>query len=267
MRAARRASVLTVVLAILALLAALSGCGRNTLADATVTSTANAVPDGSGGTGQGTAGPPAATSGSTAAPSTTAIPPVATVTATPALNSKGISPSQPISVKVDKGTFDDVTLTNPQGKIVDGELSADNSTWSSGEVLGFGKTYTLSGSATGTDGRKVPVKGTFTTAGTNTQVRNTINPADNAVVGVAAPISVSFGVEPQDKALIERNVSITTEPEVEGSWGWVQHDDGRWSLDYRTKEYWPADTKVHVEAKIYGLKLADNAVRGLGSHH
>ncbi len=260
MRAARRRSVLTVVLAILALMSVLSGCGRNTLADATVTSTANAIPDGTGGTGEGTAAPTAdGTPGSTAAPSTTAIPPVATVTATPALNSKGISPAQPISVKVDKGTFDDVTLTNPQGKIVDGELSADDTTWSSGEVLGFGKTYTLSGSATGTDGKKVPVKGTFTTAGTDTQVRNTINPADNAIVGVAAPISVTFGVEPQDKALIQKNVSITTEPEVEGSWGWVQHDDGRWSLDYRTKDYWPADTKVHVEANIYGLKLADNA--------
>ncbi len=259
MRTASRTSLLTVILALLALMAVLSGCGRNTLADATVTSTAIAVPDG-GGPGQGTGGPTSGTAGTTsAAPSTTVVPPVATVSAKPALNSKGLSPAAPIAVTVDQGTFDDVTLTNPEGKIVDGKLSADDKTWTSGEVLGFGKTYTLEGSATGTDGRKVPVKGTFSTVGKDTQVRNTINPADNATVGVAAPISVTFGVEPQDKALIQKAVSITTEPEVEGSWGWVPHDDGRWSLDYRTKEYWPAGTKVHVEAKIYGLKLADKA--------
>jgi lipoprotein-anchoring transpeptidase ErfK/SrfK len=76
---------------------------------------------------------------------------------------------------------------------------------------------------------------------------------------VAAPISVTFGVEPQDKALIQKNVSVMTTPKVVGSWGWVQHDDGRWSLDYRTKDYWPANTKVHVDAKLYGLELADNA--------
>jgi lipoprotein-anchoring transpeptidase ErfK/SrfK len=247
------------VLAVVALLALVSGCGQNTLAEVTVTSTANAVPDGGGSAGQGTATAPSGeTNSSSAAPSTTA-PPVAAVSASPALNSKGIAPAQPISVTVARGTFDDVALTNPEGKPVGGELSADRTTWKTAEVLGFGKTYKLSGSATGTDGKKVPVAGTFTTVGTNTQVRNTINPPDNAVVGVAAPISVTFGVEPQDKALIQKHVSIDTEPAVEGSWGWVQHDDGRWSLDYRTEKYWPAGTKVHVKAKIYGLKLADNA--------
>ena len=255
MRAAPRTLLLTAVLAILALMAVLSGCGRNTLADTTVTSTANAIPDGTGSTGA-----PVSENGSaTAPPSTTAVPPVASVSAQPALNSKGISPAQPISVSVEQGTFDDVTLANPAGKLVDGKLSADNTTWTTREVLGFGKTYTLKGSATGTDGRKIPVTGTFSTAATNTQVRNTINPADNAVVGVAAPISVTFGVEPQDKALIQKHVSVTTEPKVEGSWGWVKHDDGRWSLDYRTQKYWPAGTKVHVKANIYGLKLQDNA--------
>ncbi len=259
MRAASRTSLLTMVVAVVVLLAVLSGCGRNSLAELTVTSTANAVPDGSGGTA---GAPPAGESGSASsstAPSTTAVPPVASVTATPALNSKGISPAQPISVTVDRGTFDDVTLKNPDGKIVDGKLSADSKTWRSGEVLGFGKTYTLSGSATGTDGKQVPVAGMFATAGTDSQVRNTINPADKAIVGVAAPISVTFGVEPEDKALIQKNVSITTEPAVEGSWGWVRHDDGRWSLDYRTEKYWPAGTKVRVKANIYGLRLNKNA--------
>ncbi len=86
-------------------------------------------------------------------------------------------------------------------------------------------------------------------------MRSTVNPVDGAVVGVAAPVTVSFGMEPEDKALIEKNVTITTTPQVEGAWGWVKHDDGRWALDYRTKDYWPAGTQIHVDAKLYGIKF------------
>ena len=85
-------------------------------------------------------------------------------------------------------------------------------------MLGFGKTYTLAGTATGTDGKQIPIAGTYTTVSADTQTRNTVNPADGAVVGVAAPISVSFGVEPEDRALIEKHVTITTVPAVEGAW-------------------------------------------------
>ena len=102
-------------------------------------------------------------------------------------------------------------------------------------MLGYGKVYTADGIATGTDGKQVPIAGTFTTVAPETEVRNTVNPVDGAVVGVAAPVTVSFGVEPEDKALIQKNVTITTTPEVEGAWAWVQHDDGRWGWTYRPR--------------------------------
>jgi lipoprotein-anchoring transpeptidase ErfK/SrfK len=64
---------------------------------------------------------------------------------------------------------------------------------------------------------------------------------------------VSFGVEPTDRAAVEKAVSITTTPAVEGAWAWIEHDDGRWALDYRPKDYWPSGTQVHVEANVYGV--------------
>ncbi len=248
MMAARRSSLLTTTFGVLALLAVIAGCsGSNlTAANTTLTSTAG-VPVGS------------SASGSASTTTTTTTPPVASVSATPALGTTGISPVEPLTVTVAKGTIDDLTVTNSDGKLVLGSISPDRTTWTVGEVLGFGKTYTVAGTATGTDGRQIPITGTYTTAGEDAQVRNTINPADGAVVGVAAPISVSFGVEPADRALVQKSISITTVPVVEGAWGWVQHDDGRWALDYRTKDYWPAGTQVHVEAKLYGLKLGPNA--------
>jgi len=250
MIAARKNALLTVVLAFVAMIALLAGCSSGSLsAETTVTSTVGATESGS-----------SASSGSSlsssAAPSTTkVVPPVASIAATPALGAVDLSPVEPISFTVDKGTIDDVTLTNPDGKVVLATIAPDRKSWSVGEVLGFGKTYTLAGTATGTDGKQIPINGTFTTVSTDTQTRNTVNPADGAVVGVAAPVSVSFGVEPEDRALIEKNVSITTTPAVEGAWAWVKHDDGRWAMDYRTKDYWPAGTVVHVDAKLYGLRL------------
>ncbi len=187
------------------------------------------------------------------------LPPVAAVSASPAFGSADLTPIQPITIAVARGTIESLTLTNPEGKTVDGKVSADGASWTLGEVLGYGKTYTAAGTALGTDGKTVPITGTFATVTPQAQVRTTISPADGAVVGVAAPIIVQFGVEPQDRALIEKHVHITTTPKVEGAWGWIDHDGGIWGLDFRTKNFWPEGTKVHVDVDVYGLKFADGA--------
>jgi lipoprotein-anchoring transpeptidase ErfK/SrfK len=246
-----------VALAVLALLLVVAGCSSGSLSVTTVTSTANAGPDGASSSEPNQ---DASASSATPSPSTTRqVPPVASITATPALGATGLSPVEPISFTVAQGTIDDVTLTNPDGKVVIATISPDRTSWSVGEPLGFGKTYTLAGTATGTDGKQIPISGTYGIVGEDTKTRNTVNPGDGAVVGVAAPISVSFGVEPEDRAAIEKLVTLTSDPLVEGAWAWIKHDDGRWALDFRTRDYWPANTRVHVEAKLYGAKLNDSS--------
>jgi lipoprotein-anchoring transpeptidase ErfK/SrfK len=253
MMGARRNAPTAVLVAILLMVGLLAGCSSGSLSTTTVTSTASGGPE----TGGSSSAASSATPSTTASP--TPIPPVASITATPALNSTGLSPISPISFTVAKGTIDDVTLTNPDGKTVLGTISPDRTSWSLGEVLGFGKTYTLAGTATGTDGKQIPITGTYTTVGEDTQTRTTISPGDGAVVGVAAPINVAFGVEPEDRAAIQKLVTITTVPAVEGAWGWLKQDDGRWAMVYRTRDYWPAGTTVHVEAKLYGAKFNDSS--------
>lgn len=181
-----------------------------------------------------------------------ALPP-ATLTATPAFGSVNISPTAPITVSVTDGKLTDFTLTNPEGKQVAGAISADGTSWSVGEVLGYGKTYTATGNVTGSDGAVVPISGTYATVAPKGTARTTISPTDGEVVGVAAVAMITFGVEPADRAAIEKGITITTSPAVEGAWAWIQHDGGLWALDYRPKTYWPAGTQVHVEANVYGL--------------
>ncbi len=260
---ARARTRLFPAVAVLGVLVLAAGCSTGSLtAETTVTSLVQAT----GAPGSGDAEPSDSASDS---PSSSAVttstsekPPVAAVSATPAIGSTDVSVIEPLTISVAQGRIDSLVLTNPEGRAVIGTLAPDAASWTTGEVLGYGKVYTANGIATGTDGKQVPIAGTFTTVAPETEVRSTVNPVDGAVVGVAAPVTVSFGVEPEDKALIQKNVSITTTPEVEGAWGWVQHDDGRWGLDFRPKDYWPSGTQIHVDAKLYGLKFGEGAYGG-----
>jgi lipoprotein-anchoring transpeptidase ErfK/SrfK len=189
--------------------------------------------------------------------------PVAAVTASPALGTTEVSPVQPVSITVARGTITELTVTSPAGTQVKGTVSPDKTTWTLAEPLGYGKTYTVTGTATGTDGKDVPITGSYTTVTPVDKITSKISPGDNVVVGVAAPVIIRFGSKPADKALIEQHVTITTTPKVEGAWAWITHDGDTWpSLDWRPKDYWPAGTTVHVESGLYGLDLGGGQFGG-----
>jgi len=192
---------------------------------------------------------------STPRPSTRMTAATAVTSASPGFGATDLSPAQPIIITVSHGTIKNLTLTNPTGKIVKGSISPDRATWTLGEVLGFGKTYTATGDTVDAAGRPEPIRGTFTTVNAADQADSYITPGDDQVVGIAQPVIIRFPTLPTDKAAVERALTISTTPKVDGAWGWIHHDDG-WGIDWRPKNYWPAGTKVHVQAHLYGLKYA-----------
>ncbi len=193
--------------------------------------------------------------GAGAAPTSEA-PPKAKLTATPAADAVDVLVSLPVTVSVTEGSIDSVALTNAQGEKVKGEVAADKASWSSVEALGYGKTYSYQAAATGTDGKKVELAGSFTTLKPAKTPRATVNPGDDATVGVAMPISVKFPEgKVVDKAAVEKALTVETSVPVVGSWAWL-HDQ---QVDWRPKEYWPAGTKVTLTAKLYGVPLGGGA--------
>ncbi|MBF6508045.1 L,D-transpeptidase family protein [Nocardia farcinica] len=181
--------------------------------------------------------------------------PVAKVSFEPGPGAGEVNPAAPIRASVEHGKFDSVELTNDEGKQVDGELAPDGKSWQATTALGYGKTYTWSGRATGEDGKQVPVEGTFTTLQPQRTIRATINPTDEAEVGIAMPISVKFDAPVEDKAAVQRALTVQTSVPVEGSWAWLNDRQ----VDWRPKEYWPAHTRVSVSAKLYGLAYGGGA--------
>jgi lipoprotein-anchoring transpeptidase ErfK/SrfK len=178
----------------------------------------------------------------------------AKVTASPASGAQDVSPGDPVKISVADGTLGAVTLTNADGKQVTGAVAADKHTWSAGEPLGYGKSYTWSGSAVGTDGKAVPITGSFTTVKPKRQVSGKLNVGDGQTYGIAMPIALTFTSPVADKAAVEKALTVETTPKTEGSWAWLEGDT---SVHWRPKAYYAADTKVKVDAKLYGVKLAN----------
>ena len=166
-----------------------------------------------------------------------------------------VNPLERVRVEATGGVFETVQLTNPAGKAVTGRLSADNTTWTVSEPLGYDKTYTWSGTAIGSDGTPTSVRGSFHTINPVRLVSGRLNVADNATYGVAMPIALTFSSKVSDKAAVERALSVQTSVPTDGSWAWLNDTTVHW----RPKSYFTPNTQIHVAAKLYGLSLGDGA--------
>jgi lipoprotein-anchoring transpeptidase ErfK/SrfK len=177
----------------------------------------------------------------------------------PRPGSPPISPVAPVGVTVRGGELRGVSLTRAGGSPVPGTLSDDGTRWAPSVPLAYGGTYTWRGAAVDEHGRTTPVKGSFRTVAPGGLTGATLNIADGATVGVAAPIVVQFDGHVADRAAAERALSVSTagsgDGSTVGSWGWLQDDLGGSRVFWRPKDYWKPGTKVAVAANLYGVRL------------
>lgn len=159
---------------------------------------------------------------------------------------KGVDPSEPVTVTSAEG-LRKVTMTNQDGKVVDSELSADGREWSTAEDLGYHRTYTIK--AEDRAGRTTAT--TFSTVSPASTAGVALAPLDGATVGVAQTVTLRFGAAVKDRQAAQDAITITTSPDVEGAFYWLNNSELRW----RPKEYWTPGTQVDVRADIYGANL------------
>lgn len=190
-------------------------------------------------------------------------------TAKPKLGTKDVAPNDPVTLTVFSAKFQSVTMTADDGATIDGKISDDKATWTTTERLNYNTKYTVEGTAIATlNGAKVPIKGTVTTVNPKKTLGIQINIPDGGVVGIAAPIIVTFLGQVTDRAAAEKALTVTTSAgdKVQGNWAWVQDEDFQ-SLGYKQSQvhwrptkspagatpYWPAGTKVTVTAALKGV--------------
>jgi lipoprotein-anchoring transpeptidase ErfK/SrfK len=175
----------------------------------------------------------------------------------PADAASDVAPIAPVSVQVGDGWFQKVALTSASGKVVAGTFNEDRTVYTTTEPLGYDATYNWSGSAVGHDGKTVPVTGKFATVSPSKQIGGGFQLADGQTVGVATPIIIQFDAPITDKAAVERALSVTTTPPVEGSWAWLPDEAKGARVHWRSREYYPPGATVNVDAKLYGLPFGD----------
>ncbi|MGD9987244.1 L,D-transpeptidase [Pseudonocardia sp.] len=183
--------------------------------------------------------------------------PVVPASLSPADGAADVSPRAAVKVDGGSGTLRDVALTNAKGVAVTGALAPDGTQWAATEPLGYGGTYTWSGTAVAADGTTTPLTGSFTTVTPTRTVRATTNIGDGATVGVAAPIEVQFhrDLDQDAKAAVEKSLTVTTSVPVEGAWAWLPDDEQGSRVHWRPRQYWPAGTQVRMTAAVYGVDM------------
>jgi len=179
----------------------------------------------------------------------------------PSGESVDVLPTTRVGADVSNGWFQTISLKNSEGKPVAGTLNRDRTAFTVAEPLGYGASYSWGGTAVGRNGKAVPVSASFTTVDPANQVNGQFQLADGQTVGVAAPIIMQFdtAIAEEDRPTVEKALSVTTTPPVEGSWAWLPNEVGGSRVHWRTREYYPAGTVVHVDAKLYGVPFGDGA--------
>lgn len=188
---------------------------------------------------------------------TSTSPKPATLASVPAAGATGVNPSKPVVVQVQNGTLTVVTFKNKAGKVVHGAMAANKTRWTSTEALGYGKKYTLTSTATGSNGKSVHKSASFSTVRPGNLTMPYLNTTgglsikDGGIYGVGMVVSAHFDEPISDKRAAEESLKVTTAPAVVGSWYWVNDHDVHW----RPRSYYPAGTKVTVRANVYGTKV------------
>ncbi len=204
------------------------------------------------------------------APTTTTPPPnTVRVTAKPAFGAKNVPPNDPVTVTVFAAKIDQITMTGDDGTQIAGAVASDKGTWATKERLDYNTTYTIAGTATGNDGKATKISGKISTVKPAATERASIQIPDGSTVGVGAPIIITFSGSVKNRAAAEKALKVTTSAgaALQGNWGWLQDEQIQAGGPFQsqvhwrptvspatgTTPFWPANTKVHVEADLKGV--------------
>ncbi len=177
----------------------------------------------------------------------------------PASGAADVSPSARVLVTANSGTLDSVQLVNDAGKAIPGVMTPDAKAWKPTSQLGYGRTYTLSIAARGPGGMPTRQTSSFTTLSPSNQtevyLENTAGTLlqEGATYGVGMVIVAKFDEPISNKANAERNLIVTTNPHVVGSWNWLDDQTAHW----RPEKYYAPGTIVNVSANLYGTPVGD----------
>ncbi|MFE6055046.1 Ig-like domain-containing protein [Kitasatospora sp. NPDC056446] len=228
-------------------LAGLIGAPVLLLAACNDNSGGNGGSGGNAGNGSGGSGTPGSGGGSSAPKTSTAV-----ITVTPADGATAASFSDPVKVAVTSGTLTSVKVTDSTGKELAGQLSADNTGWTSAAAPASGTKYTVAAVAVDKDKLEADSNAVFTTATPANTFVGYFTPEDGSTVGVGMPVSINFSKPVTDRKAVQQAITVTAEPGVEIVGHWFSST----RLDFRPQAYWAKGTKVTLKLRLKDVEGA-----------
>jgi len=199
--------------------------------------------------------------GSSSAPSVAPAPLPAPASAAvyPPDGTREVDPLGRVLVTATAGRLTDVVMLNESGASVAGIMTPDDMVWKPGVPLGYGRSYTLTVSAVGTDGRPVTRNSTFSTLTPRNQTKAYLTTTagtplqEGGTYGVGTVVVAHFDEPLTGRAAAERRLTVNTSPPVQGSWYWADDQHAHW----RPERYYAPGTVVTAAANIYGAPLGE----------
>ena len=181
----------------------------------------------------------------------------ALVKITPPNGATNADPSAGITVTATSGTLKNVTVRTGtgsavSGSAVSGKLSQGGKVWRSTWALDVSQPYTVTATASEGGSGTVKVTSKFRTLTPSRTFRTQIFEGYQQAYGVGMPVILNFSQPITNKAAVERALQLRTSKPVVGAWYW----DGSQQLDFRPRDYWPADTTVSFTGHLNGVQGA-----------
>jgi len=170
---------------------------------------------------------------------------------TPANGNRDADPAAGITVTATKGKVIRVTVRTSGGPVT-GAVSPGGKTWHSGWTLGVSQSYTVTATGTDGSGHRITTTSTFRTLTPSRTFQTEIFEGSGQTYGVGIPIMLTFSQPITNKAAVERSLALTTSRPVIGAWYW----DGDEQVNFRPRDYWPADTTVSLDGRLDGVEGA-----------
>ncbi len=184
------------------------------------------------------------------------LPPPAAQLVVPSANTDSEVPwDQPLRIVAEHGVISAVTLTDDRGNVLAGSTTPDGSEYRSANTLVPLDTYRATVTYSDLKGNRHRGIVTVKAADSEKHLLPVMDPGGGATVGVGQPAVIRFNrwVPDGERADVERRLSVTTEPAVQGSWHWVNGQEVHW----RPQQYWTPGTQVSFSVDLHRLYLGD----------
>ncbi|SDM96767.1 Lipoprotein-anchoring transpeptidase ErfK/SrfK [Streptomyces sp. cf386] len=172
---------------------------------------------------------------------------------TPGDGTDNASINKSAAVTVSKGTLTEVTMTTSEGAAVEGEISADKTSWKPSAQLERSTTYKIAVSAKDSKGLEAHENASFTTVSPNNSFLGYFTPEDGSTVGVGMPVSINFDKAISNKAAVQEGVTVSSTSGQEVVCHWF--NDTR--MDCRPEDYWQEGATVTLKMALDGVEGSD----------